>query len=404
MKLIGPFKQLVTLSDLPLKGPISDSQLEIIENAGLIIEKGFIKEIGIFKDLIMKARDMNPVNVDMVAVPGFIDCHTHICFGGSRASDYALRVAGATYQEILAKGGGIHDSVSKTRKTDQATLEKLLRDRVIRHTNEGVTTIEVKSGYGLSVNEEVKMLEAIKSVNQELPTDLIATCLAAHVVPGEFKDAEEYVQVITKELFPILKEKSLAKRVDVFVEENAFDLDQSKAYLSVAKAMGFDLTLHADQFSTGGSQLAVALEAKSADHLEASGKAEIKMLAKSNVVSTVLPGASLGLGMHYAPARKLLDAGACVAIATDWNPGSAPMGDLLLQTALMGASEKLSVAESLAGITYRAAHALSLKDRGVLIPGMLADIAAFPTSDYREIFYQQGKLKPEMVWKRGDLI
>ncbi len=162
--------------------------------------------------------------------------------------------------------------------------------------------------------------------------------------------------------------------------------------------MGFDITIHADQFTTGGSAVAVKLGAVSADHLEASRDTEIKLLANSDTVAVVLPGASLGLGMQYAPARKLLDAGACLAIASDWNPGSAPMGDLLTQAAILGAAEKLNTAETFAGLTYRAAKALNLNDRGIIAPGMRADMQAYPCSDFREILYHQGKLKPAQVW------
>ncbi len=404
MKLIGPFEQIVTLAGLPLKGPITDQQLQVIPKGGIIVEDGLIVDVGEFRALGPKARDIVPVPKGLVLIPGLIDSHTHICYGGSRASDYALKVSGATYQNILAAGGGIHDSVRKTRATKQADLEVSMKSRLDRHLSEGVTTVEVKSGYGLSVEAEVKMLEAIKQVSQNTPVDLIPTCLAAHVVPGEYTDAMAYTQMIIRELFPLLLQKKLATRVDVFVEENAFSMEVSRAYLEAARALGFDLTIHADQFSIGGSQLAVELEALSADHLEASTDKEIEMLADSNVVATVLPGASLGLGMHYAPARKILDAGCCMAIATDWNPGSAPMGDLLLQASILGASEKVSIAETLAGITYRAAKALNLNDRGKLEPGKLADFIAFETSDYREIFYNQGKLKPSMIWKSGQLL
>ena len=174
-------------------------------------------------------------------------------------------------------------------------------------------------------------------------------------------------------------------------------------YLSDAKKLGFDITIHADQFTTGGSELAVKLGALSADHLEASTEREIDMLAQSDVVSVALPGASLGLGMQFTPARKLLDAGASLAISTDWNPGSAPMGDLLVQASLLGIYEKLSSAELLAGITFRAAKALGLSDRGRLSVGFQADMIAFPVKDYRDVFYNQGRVKPSMVWKKGIL-
>jgi imidazolonepropionase len=192
--------------------------------------------------------------------------------------------------------------------------------------------------------------------------------------------------------------------MDIFVEKGAFSTDLARPFLEQAKNSGFGITVHADQFTTGGSKLAVEMGACSADHLEASGDEEISLLAKSNVVAIALPGASLGLGMPFAPARKLLDGGVCLAIATDWNPGSAPMGDLLLQAALLSAFQKLTAAETFSAITFRAATALRIQDRGTLASGKKADMIAFPTKDYREILYHQGKLKPNIVWKNGYMI
>lgn len=406
-KLIGPFSQILTMSDLPLKGPVADSQLQIIEQGAILIENGIVVEIGSFEKLLKnKSFDtqLEEIHYASVLLPGFIDSHTHICFTGSRARDYALRVAGSSYQEILQQGGGIHDTVSKTSEADKEALVHSIMQRAHRHLKEGVTTIEVKSGYGLTVEQELKMLRAIRTANNCLEVQLIPTCLAAHVKPPNFKEASEYLQYIVNELLPVVKEEKLADRVDIFVEPEAFPVEIARPYLQKARKMGFFLTLHADQFSTGGSQLAVEMLASSADHLEASEKKEIKLLAASSTVATVLPGASLGLGMPYAPARQLLDAGACLAIASDWNPGSAPMGDLLLQASLLGAAEKLSMAEVLAGLSYRAAAALDLPRHGTLAPGQLADMQSFPTNDYRDILYLQGKMKAAKVWKGGTIV
>lgn len=406
-KLVGPFRQILPFTDLALKGPLSDQQLNIIENGGVLVKDGRISETGPF-DLLYKKRDrdteIEEIHYQSVLMPGFIDSHTHICFGGSRARDYALRVAGSSYQEILQQGGGIHDTVAKTREASEEELVHGIMQRAHRHLQEGVTTIEVKSGYGLSVEEELKMLQAIRTANSCLEAELIPTCLAAHVKPKDFKEARDYLNYITDELLPRVWQEQLARRVDIFVEPEAFPVEAARPYLQKSKQMGFALSLHADQFTSGGSRLATGLLARSADHLEASGEEEVQLLAKSDTVATVLPGASLGLGMQYAPARKLLDAGACLAIATDWNPGSAPMGDLLLQASLLGAAEKLSMAEVLAGLTFRAAAALGLADRGQLGSGQLADMQSFTTSDYREILYLQGKIKASRVWKNGKLV
>ena len=405
--LIGPFTQLLPLTGLALHGAISDEQLEIIYNGGVIVENGIIQETDEFDELQTRYPQIKVEDIegDNVLLPGFIDCHTHICFAGSRAKDYSLRIEGKTYMEIAKSGGGIWDSVTQTRAADEELLINLLLKRVERHLGEGVTTIEVKSGYGLDVNNELKQLRAIKAAAQKSKADLIPTCLAAHLLPKDFKgNADEYLEHILTELLPLIKRDNLAQRVDIFIEENAFNATSAIDYLNKAKAMGFDLTVHADQFTTGGLAVAVQCGAVSADHLEASGTEEISLTKNSSTVAVVLPGASLGLGMQYSPSRKLLDAGACLAIASDWNPGSAPMGDLLIQAALMSAAEKLAAAEVFAGLTFRAAYALRLKDRGTLATDMLADMQAYPCADYREILYHQGKLKPDKVWKNGTRI
>jgi len=401
MILTGPFTQILPLTNMPLKGALRDEQLQIIANGGILTESGLIVAVGSFDELrkTNPSAEIKEIEGDAVLLPGFVDCHTHICFAGSRAKDYAMRIQGKTYLEIAQAGGGIWDSVTQTRSANEATLTATLLKRIERHLNNGVTTVEVKSGYGLSVEQELKQLRAIKAASAQTKATLIPTCLAAHMVPRDFGgNQSQYLDYILNELLLIVQKEELAKRVDIFIEKSAFDIGSALIYLNKAKQMGFDITVHADQFTVGGSEVAVKTGAVSADHLEASGDAEIKLLTNSNTVAVTLPGASLGLGMQYAPARKLLDAGACLAIASDWNPGSAPMGDLLTQAAVMGASEKLSTAETFAALTYRAAKALNLTDRGILTAGMKADMQVYPTGDYREILYHQGQLKPAIVY------
>ena len=401
MQLHGPFTQILPLTGLPLNGALKDDQLQIISNGGVLVDNGLIVAVGDFDALRQQnpSAQVNEITGGSVLLPGFVDCHTHICFAGSRAKDYAMRIQGKTYLEIAQSGGGIWDSVTQTRAADEETLTTLLLQRIERHLSEGVTTIEVKSGYGLSVEQELKQLRVIKSAAAKTKASLVATCLAAHMVPRDFEgDQPGYLEHILNDLLPIIKQESLANRVDIFIEKSAFNAENALSYLIKAKQIGFDITVHADQFTTSGSNVAVKIGAVSADHLEASGDRQIKLLANSNTVAVTLPGASLGLGMPYAPARKLLDAGACLAIASDWNPGSAPMGDLLMQAAVMSAAEKLSTAEVFAGFTFRAAKALNLIDRGSLAPGMRADLQAYPCGDYREILYQQGRLKSQIVF------
>jgi len=409
MKLIGPFKQIIPMTGLSLKGAISDNQLKIINDGGILIEGEKIHAIGEFAKMIADAKsnviEIHQLSGDHTCLPGFVDAHTHICFGGSRAHDYAMRNAGKTYLEIAKAGGGIWDTVTQTRKATKGELVKGIVKRAKRHLTNGVTTIEVKSGYGLSISEELKMLYAIKEADETLATDLVATCLAAHMFPKDYKgNPEEYLEEIATNLLPILKKENLTNRIDAFIEQGAFTPEIIEPYFNKAQEIGFDITVHADQFSTGGSEVAIEHNAISADHLEASTEREISLLAKSNVIAVALPGASLGLGCAFTPARKILDAGGALAIASDHNPGSAPMGDLLTQAAILGTFQKLSNAEVLAGMTFRAAAALKLSDRGQLGEGFLADMSVFHTNDYKEILYNQGNFKPCMVWKKGKLV
>jgi imidazolonepropionase len=409
LKLIGPISQLLTLDNLPLKGALKDELLEILENAGILIEGEKILEIADFETLKKKAKSLGAKLIELigahVAVPGFVDCHTHICFGGSRAKDFAMRNSGKTYLEIAEAGGGIWDTVTQTRKLSLEELAEKTSKNANRYLADGVTTIEVKSGYGLSVQEELKMLRAIQKANETTPADLIPTCLSAHMKPRDFSGSNsDYLAEISERLFPILKAEKLCNRIDAFVEKSAFSPEEIKPYFQKAKNSGLDITVHADQFSPGGSEIAILFGAKSADHLEASTEKEIIQLAKSDVIAVALPGASLGLGYAFTPARKILDQGGALAIASDWNPGSAPMGDLLTQASILATFEKLSTAEVFAGITFRAAATLGLEDRGRIKAGLLADFCLFPTSNFQEILYQQGTMKPVQVWKKGQLI
>ncbi len=397
MKLIGPFKQLITMRGTSLEGPLEDAALEIIDNAGILIVDGVVKQIDSYDrmDCDQKIVFDSPV----VGIPGLVDAHTHLCWGGSRAGDYALRVQGVSYQEIASRGGGIRDTVAQTRRASLETLTERVKQHLDRQLSWGVTTTEVKSGYGLSVESELKMLNAISAGAKEHPVDVVPTCLAAHTLPQEFDNPKEYLEYIQKELFPLLPKD--VRRADIFVEEGAFAPEEALAYLRFAKDQGFSITVHANQFTHAGVRVACEVGAVSADHLEHLTNDEIRQLVRSNVKAVALPGASLGLGVDMAPARKMLDAGLCLAIASDWNPGSAPMGNLLAQASLLGAYEKLSLAETLAGITCRAAAALELSDRGVLEKGKRCDVAVFSTEDWRDIFYYQGSMQPSEAIVNG---
>jgi len=404
-KIIGSFAQIVTLRGLDLRGSIADDKLEILRDCAILIEDEKISALGKIDELQEKnpTAEVEFISPNSVLLPGFVDVHTHICFAGSRALDYSLRSQGKSYLEIAQNGGGIWSTVEKTRAATLETLADLTASRAARHLREGVTTIEVKSGYGLNVEQELKMLRAIKIAKSRTRAELIPTCLAAHMKPKDFSGSNsDYLNYVASELLPVVASEQLATRVDIFIEQTAFSENEARDYLQKVKDFGFEIAIHADQFSKGGSKLAVEFSAVSADHLEVSSDAEIQALAKSNTVAVALPNSSYGLGIYeMTPARKLLNAGAILAIASDWNPGSAPMGDLLCGAALFGMREKLSTAEIFSALTFRAAKALNLNDRGCIEKNMLADFQAFPTNDFREILYHQGKMKPFAVFKKG---
>jgi len=404
MKLIGPFKQVVTLANLPLRGKLSDEQLEIIVDGGIVVEQNIIHKVGNFETLKAENPTIEIENIEgeQIVFPAFVDSHTHICFGGNRANDFAMRNAGKTYLEIAESGGGIWSSVQHTRNASEEELLKTLIERINFLVDLGITTIEVKSGYGLDIENELKMLRIIKKAQNETKATLVPTCLSAHLKPRDFEGSNpEYLEYIITEILPKVKEEELANRVDIFIEKSAFQPEESKEFLLKAKALGFEITVHADQFTPGSSRIAVEVGAASADHLEATIDEDIDFLAKSDTVATALPGASLGLGEKFTPARKLLDAGAIVAIASDWNPGSAPMGNLITQASILATFQKLTTAEVLAGMTFRAAYALNLEDRGQLKTGKKADFVTFKTNNFQNVLYNQGSLNAEHVYIDG---
>ena len=411
MKLIGPFKQIVTLNNLPLRGKISDEQLEIIENGGILINsENKIEEIGNYEVIANKTKQSlsNSPTLQFsnsVVLPAFIDCHTHICFGGNRANDFAMRNAGKTYLEIAEKGGGIWSSVQHTRNASESELLEKLLERINRLISLGITTIEIKSGYGLNVESELKMLRVIKKAQEKTEATLVPTCLSAHLKPKDFEGTSSaYLQYILTEILPKVKQENLSKRVDIFIEKSAFQPEESRKFLERSKDLGFEITVHADQFTAGSSRIAVEVGAFSADHLEATIEEDLEYLAKSETVAVALPGASLGLGEPFTPARKILDKNGILAIASDWNPGSAPMGNLITQASILATFQKLTTAEVLAGITFRAAKALNLNDRGILKKGMKADFVVFETDNFQNILYNQGSLVASEVYIDGERI
>jgi len=401
-ELIGPFSQIITMVNLPERGAISDNSLEIIDDGGVVIEDGKIIEVGDFLSLSKNDLDVREITYPCVLLPGFIDSHTHVCHYGNRSDEYAKRNSGISYQQILEEGGGIHNTMNSTSNSTDEQLTDDTLNRLKRHFQEGVLTCEVKSGYAPNLEDEVRMLRIINEIDSSNDIDLIPTCLAAHVTPKKYESSKKYLDSIVNDLLPIIKEENLSNRVDIFIEEKAFSITEASNFLEKIKS-DFYITAHANQFTSGGLKVGVDNGAVSVDHLEVITDQEIDYLSKSDTTGVVLPGCSLGLGIPFAPARKLLDYNCKVSIASDWNPGSAPMGDLLMQASLLGSTEKLSNAEVLAGITCRAANALSLEDRGSLENGKIADMIGFKTNDFRDILYNQGKLKPSFICKRGKI-
>ena len=388
--------------NLPERGAISDNSLEIIDDGGVVIEDGKIIEVGDFLSLSKNDLDVREITYPCVLLPGFIDSHTHVCHYGNRSDEYAKRNSGISYQQILEEGGGIHNTMNSTSNSTDEQLTDDTLNRLKRHFQEGVLTCEVKSGYAPNLEDEARMLRIINEIDSSNDIDLIPTCLAAHVTPKKYESSKKYLDCIVNELLPIIKEENLSNRVDIFIEEKAFSITEASNFLEKIKS-DFYITAHANQFTSGGLKVGVDNGAVSVDHLEVITDQEIDYLSKSDTTGVVLPGCSLGLGIPFAPARKLLDNNCKVSIASDWNPGSAPMGDLLMQASLLGSTEKLSNAEVLAGITCRSANALSLEDRGSLENGKIADMIGFKTNDFRDILYNQGKLKPSFICKRGKI-
>jgi len=401
-KLIGPFTQIITMANLPERGAIDDNSLHIIDDGGVIIEGEKISEIGSFSELNKNISIVKEIEFPSILLPGFIDSHTHVCHYGSRSDEYSKRNSGVSYQQILEEGGGIHNTMNSTSNSTDDQLKHDTLRRLKKHFLDGVLTCEVKSGYAPNLDDEIRMLQIINEIDNKNEIDLIPTCLAAHVTPKSFESSKSYLDSILNDLLPKIKEDNLSNRVDIFIEENAFSVSEASTFLDKVKN-NFSITAHANQFTSGGVKVGVDNGAVSVDHLEVITDKEINYLSKSETTGVVLPGCSLGLGIPFAPARKLLDNNCKVSIASDWNPGSAPMGDLLIQAALLGSLEKLSNAEVLAGITCRSANALSLEDRGSLEKGKIADMIGFETNNFKDILYNQGKLKPSFICKRGKI-
>jgi imidazolonepropionase len=343
-----------------------------------------------------------------VLTPGLVDSHTHAIFGRARYEEQELRAAGVGYMEIARRGGGIHSSVADLRARSEDDLFALAIHRIMRLASYGSTTIEVKSGYGLSLDDELKSLRVIDRLSREVPVRLVPTWLGAHEIPREFRERDgqrrDYVRYLIDDMLPRVTSRNLATFADVFCEPGVFTVAESREILTASRAAGLSLKLHADELEPhGGAELAAELGATSADHLAAISDAGIAALAGSSTVATLLPGTMVFLGKEkHAPARRLIDAGAAVALATDFNPGTSPAFNFPLILTLGVSQLRMSVAESLIASTVNGAAALGLGARtGQLAPGYSADLALWEAEDVREIPYWYGDRRCMGTWARG---
>jgi imidazolonepropionase len=342
-----------------------------------------------------------------VVLPGFVDSHTHLIFAGSREDEFEQRLRGLSYQEIAERGGGINATVRRVRSASKEVLKALARPRLRHLLQHGVTTVEVKSGYGLTTADEVKCLEAVAELNAEGPLELVPTFLGAHAVPPEYRsDRDGYLRLLLDDMLPAVARGRLAEFCDVFCETGVFSVEESRRALARAHDLGLRLKLHADELTPlGGAELAAALGAASADHLLCVTDAGIDALAASGTVATLLPGTAFFLGMPYAPARRLIERGAAVALASDCNPGTCPTENLPLVGAMACTQMKMLPAEAVNALTLNAAAALGRADRiGSLEPGKQADFIVCDVPDYRHLFYHFGINHVRRVIKRGRVV
>jgi imidazolonepropionase len=357
----------------------------MLEDAYVLCQDGAITAVGRMRELERLPEDVREVDGrGRCAVPGLVDCHTHACFAGDRVEEFALRAAGASYEELHAAGGGILSTVRATRAASEAELEAIVGRHRGWMLRSGTTTFESKSGYGLDRDTELASLRAIAAAGG------IPTWLGAHAVPPEYADADAYLDFAISEVLP--EAAQLAEAADVFLERGAFDVGQARRYLEACRAAGLALRIHGDQFTEQGAiGLAVELGARSVDHLEATGSERIAALARSDVIGVLLPASALFLGRPAPPARALVDAGAAIALATDFNPGSSFCESLPIVCSLAATQLHLSPAEALTACTVNAADVLGRADRiGRLAPGYVADVVLLDAPDWRYLAYHLG--------------
>ncbi len=409
--LITGCKELLTLrGGVPRRGAAMRDP-GLVRDGAVLVRDGNILAAGTRVRVARLSLARGAKKLDLggrVVLPGLVDSHTHLISPASRAADYEQRIAGATYEEIARKGGGILSTVRTLRRTKPAALEIRALAALRQFAAHGTTTLEAKSGYGLDSKSELATLRSLGELHQVQRLDIHSTFMGAHVVPSEFRGkADAYVDFLVEKLIPCVALSGLAEFCDVFCDRGAFTVAQARRVLTAGRAFGLVPRLHAEQLArTGATRLAIELEAASADHLEKINSAEIRALASSNVVATLLPGCCFHLGApHYAPARKLLDAGAIVALATDYNPGTSPTLSLPMVMSLACSQMRMTPAEAIAAATINPAYSLRRHMRiGSIEVGKYADLAIFDVEDYREIPYYFGVNHCVMTIKRGEVV
>jgi imidazolonepropionase len=384
--LVRDLAQLATPAGIaaPLRGRAL-GEVEVLEDAYVLCAGASIEAVGRMRDLSRLDGEVDELDGrGLCAIPGLVDCHTHACFTGDRVEEFALRAGGASYEELHAAGGGIMSTVRATRAAGEEALAEAVRKHRGWMLRAGTTTFESKSGYGLDRETELASLRAVKAAGG------VPTWLGAHAVPPEFGDADAYLDFALAEVLPAAAE--IAEAADVFLERGAFDTDQARRYLTACAGASLALRLHGDQFTEQGAvPLAIDLGARSVDHLEATGHEGVTALGNSNVAAVLLPASALFLARPMPPARALVDAGAIVVLATDFNPGSAYCESLPLTCSLAATQLRLSPAEALAACTVNAAHVLGRADsRGRLAPGYAADVVLLDAPDWRHLAYHLG--------------
>jgi imidazolonepropionase len=409
--LITGCSQLLTLrGNAPRRGRAL-GELGIIRDGALLLQDGMILAAGPRRMIERKRETRRAKKIDVggrVVMPGFVDSHTHLVFAESRAAEYEQRIAGATYEQIAKSGGGILSSVRKLRAASATDLKSRAHTRLRYFAAHGTTTLEAKTGYGLDFASEIKTLEVMRELRLEQPLDIATTFMGAHVVPPEYRGRpNDYADLVARIWIPYVARTGLAQYCDVFCDRGAFNVKQAEHVLAAGLVCGLTPRIHADQLArTGAAQLAVKLRAASADHLEKINSNDIRALAKSDVVCTLLPGCSFHHGLpHEAPARELIDAGAIVALATDFNPGTSPTVNMQMILSLACTHLRMTPAEAIVAATINPAYSLRRHQRtGSLEPGKIADIAVFDVGDYREIPYYFGVNTCWMTLKRGEIV